>query len=61
MIYFYYSFGFYVIGVLIAFIIITYDNWVLNNIPIGDIEYDPVWSLESWYYIYCWVKYTWFD
>ena len=61
MIYFYYFFGFYSIGCLVSLIIISYDNWVLNNIPIGDIQYDYKWSLESWYYVYRWIKYTWFN
>jgi hypothetical protein len=61
MIYFYYFFIFYIIGCLISLIIISYDNWILNNISIGDIKYNPKWALESWYYVYIWIKYTWFD
>jgi hypothetical protein len=56
----YYLIGFYCIGVVIALMIITYDNWILKNIPIGDIKYDPIRSFESWYYVFIWAKYTWF-
>ena len=47
---------FYLAGVIIAAMIISYDNWLIKQYPCGDIKYPYKWALESWYYIYVYLK-----
>lgn len=56
MIYLFYSFIFYVVGVLIALLMIAYDNWLLSNYPIADIKFDYRDCLSSWLYVFVYIK-----
>ena len=61
MIYIYYSFFIYLIGVVVSFCLIVYDNWVISNLPIGDLKYPYIWSFESFFYVYRWVRINFFS
>lgn len=56
MIYLFYSFLFYVVGVIIAAIMIAYDNWLLLNYPIADIRFHYKDCFLSWLYVFVYIK-----
>ena len=56
MIYLLYLILFYLVGVIISAIIITYDNWLLSQYPTADIKFHYKESLLSWAYIFIYIK-----